>query len=78
MNIIISKKGYVGFLCDAFYGTEYQKDWFRFWDKVNTLNKLSVIGYYNVPPSDFEIGLVRLMLVEDFKQYLKGRNKWKQ
>jgi hypothetical protein len=57
-------------LCKVFNRTLYENSWERFWFKINTRNYIYMSDYLkqSTPP---EAALLRLLVVEDFKKYVK-------
>lgn len=65
------------FLCGLFQHTKYGDMWDKFWGEINTRDRLVVSGYFKTEV-DLEVrALLRLLTVEDFKNYLELKNKSK-
>lgn len=65
--------GYISNLCSIFQDTEFYEQWSVFWFQINTKNNFFMTDYFNKYINSFEAGLLRLLVLEDFKLYLKQK-----
>ena len=71
----------IGPICRAFSNTEFYAEWSDFWRDINVDEQASVAAYVYkelklalfTHEEDFITSILRLMLIEDFKEYLKQR-----
>ena len=59
-------------LCDTFKGTEFNKYWNEYWLNINDKRRSMMTDYFNKRfVTSFEKGFLRLLVLEDFKNYLR-------
>lgn len=62
-------------LCTTFMFTEFEYNWDDYWNIVNTRKYTFMPHYFknSVDMSRFEKGFLRLLVLEDFKNYLRKK-----
>lgn len=62
-------------LCLVFRNTQIEIYWKKYWRKANHIGYGYMTSYLEYFPSDFEKEFLRLLIVEDFKQWLEENER---
>jgi len=63
------------YLCYVFNKTGFDREWKQYWNIINTRGHSLMSKYINFAATHEKCALLRLLVVEDFKRYLKERLK---
>jgi hypothetical protein len=71
-NFFLSKDNYLTKpLCNLFKPLSFRGLWLRFWGEVNTKKHIFTHWYFKEFYEFEELALLRLLIVEDFKQWIR-------
>lgn len=73
-----NKRGRIPALCCLLERTEFSKDWNKYWKSINTDNKVLMCMYFENHYTNEKSSLLRLLVIEDFKLYLKEKKQCKK